>query len=147
MRRRDLTGAAVALLVVPAARATQATSATPALDAALAAFTGGQPLREGRVVLEIAPLVENGNTVPVSVSLPGVEPTQVRRLALFTERNPQPEVAVFTLGALAGRAALATRMRLATSQQVVAVVQLADGSCWQQRVQVVVTLAACVEGE
>ena len=68
-------------------------------------------------------------------------------LALFTERNPQPEVAVFTLGPLAGRAQVATRLRLATSQAVVAVAQMADGSCWQQRVTVVVTLAACVEGE
>jgi sulfur-oxidizing protein SoxY len=140
IRRRELAGAAVAVLVLPAARA------TPALDAALAAFCAGAPLREGRVTLDIAPLVENGNTVPVTVAVPDAEPAQVQRLALYTERNPQPEVAVFTLGPLAGRAAVATRMRLATSQAVVAVAELADGTCWQQRVQVVVTLAACVEG-
>jgi sulfur-oxidizing protein SoxY len=144
MRRRELAGAAVALLAVPTAGPARA---TPALDAALAAFSGGAPLREGRVDIDIAPLVENGNTVPVTVSVPDAQPSQLRRLALFTERNPQPEVAVFTLGPLAGRAAVSTRMRLATSQAVVAVAQLADGSCWQRRVQVVVTLAACVEGE
>ena len=60
--------------------------------------------------------------------------------------TPQPEVAIFQLGPLAGRAMVATRMRLATSQTIVALAQLADGSVWQQRVEVVVTLAACVEG-
>ena len=90
--------------------------------------------------------MENGNTVPVTVSVPGAEAAAVRRLAIFTERNPQPEVAVFTLGPLAGRALVATRMRLATSQTVVALAQMADGSVWQRRVDVLVTLAACVEG-
>jgi sulfur-oxidizing protein SoxY len=99
------------------------------------------------VSLEIPPLVENGNAVPVTIAVADADAAQVRRMALFTERNPQPEVAVFTLGPLAGRALVATRMRLATSQGVVAVAQMADGSCWQRRVQVVVTLAACVEGD
>jgi sulfur-oxidizing protein SoxY len=136
--RRSLLLAGAALVVRPA-------FATPeALDRAVAAFTGGAPLREGRVKLDIAPLVENGNTVPVTISVPGAD--SVRRLALFTERNPQPEVAVFALGPLAARATVATRMRLATSQSVIALAELPDGSFWQQRVQVVVTLAACVEG-
>ena len=121
--------------------------ATPeSMQAAIAAFAGGAPVRDGRVRLDLSPLVENGNTVPVTVSVPGADGSTVRRLAIFTERNPQPEVAVFTLGALAGRAQVATRMRLATSQTVVALAQLADGSAWQHRVDVVVTLAACVEG-
>jgi sulfur-oxidizing protein SoxY len=123
-----------------------ATATPEAMQAAIATFTGGAAVREGRVKLEISPLVENGNTVPVTVSVPGVEAAAVRRLALFTERNPQPEVAVFTLGPLAGRAQVATRLRLATSQTVVALAQLADGSVWQTGVDVVVTLAACVEG-
>lgn len=122
-------------------------AATPvALQQAIAAFAGAAPLREGRVRLELSPLVENGNTVPVTVSVPGADAAEVRRLALFTERNPQPEVAVFTLGALAGRAQVATRLRLATSQTVFALAQMADGSVWQAGVEVVVTLAACVEG-
>ena len=121
--------------------------ATPeSMQAAIAAFAGGAQVRDGRVRLDLSPLVENGNTVPVTVSVPGADGSTVRRLAIFTERNPQPEVAMFTLGALAGRAQVATRMRLATSQTVVALAQLADGSVWQHRVDVVVTLAACVEG-
>lgn len=122
-------------------------AATPeSLLSAIAAFTGGAKVQEGRVKLEISPLVENGNTVPVLVSVEGVDAGTVRRIALFTERNPQPEVAIFQLGPLAGRAMVATRMRLATSQTIVALAQLTDGSVWQQRVEVVVTLAACVEG-
>ena len=122
-------------------------AATPeSLLSAIAAFTGGAKVQEGRVKLEISPLVENGNTVPVLVSVEGVDAGTVRRIALFTERNPQPEVAIFQLGPLAGRAMVATRMRLATSQTIVALAQLTDGSVWQQQVEVVVTLAACVEG-
>ena len=139
--RRQLLGASALACVWRPARATP-----DSMQAAIDTFTGGGVVREGRVKLDISPLVENGNTVPVMVSVPGFEAAAVRRLALFTERNPQPEVAVFTLGPLAGRAQVATRMRLATSQTVVALAQMADSSVWQQRVEVVVTLAACVEG-
>lgn len=131
-------------LMAVACRPARATPET--LRAAIAAFSGGAAVREGRVELALSPLVENGNTVPVTLSVPDADPSTVRRLALFTERNPQPEVAVFTLGPLAGRAQVATRMRLATSQTVVALAQMADGSVWQHAVDVVVTLAACVEG-
>ncbi len=123
--------------------------ATPAaLQAAVSRFTGGASVQDGRVTLDISPLVENGNTVPVTVSVasPMTTGDHVKRIALFTERNPQPEVAVFHLGPANGRAVVGTRMRLATSQTVVALAQLSDGSVWQQRVEVIVTLAACVEG-
>jgi sulfur-oxidizing protein SoxY len=119
-----------------------------ALQTAMDAFTGGRKPDIGRVQLDIAPLVENGNTVPVAVRVDSAMTAadHVRRIALFTERNPQPEVAVFNLSLLSGRAEVATRMRLATSQRVVALAELQDGSCWQRTVDVVVTLAACVEG-
>ena len=131
------------------ATATAVATATPdSLHAAVAAFTGGAPVRLGRVTLDIAPLVENGNAVPVGISVtsPMTLTEHVRRIALFTSRNPHPEVAVMHLGPRAGRAVVATRMRLATSQQVLAVAELSDGSFWRQDVDVIVTLAACVEG-
>lgn len=143
-RRQLLKAGWAAGLLTLACRPVRA--APEAMQAAIAAFTGGTAVREGRVKLELSPLVENGNTVPVTVSVPGFDAATVRRLALFTERNPQPEVAVFTLGPLAGRAQASTRMRLATSQTIVALAQMADGSVWQTGVDVVVTLAACVEG-
>jgi len=137
-----LGAAAWCLAVRPAA-------ATPqALREAIAAFTGGATARAGRVQIEIAELVENGNAVPVSIAVqsPMTEADHVRRIALFTERNPDPGVAIFHLTPRNGRARVATRMRLATSQQVVALAQMSDGTCWQATVDVVVTLAACVEG-
>lgn len=141
-RRRVLLAAAGSVMVRPA-------RATPAeMEAAIAAFTGGAPLRDGRVSLEIAPLVDNGNTVPVTVSVesPMSAAEHVQAIALFAGGNPQPPVAVFRLGPRNGRARVDTRIRLATSQTVVAVARLSDGSHWRRAVEVVVTLAACIEG-
>ena len=70
----------------------------------------------------------------------------VRRIAVFNEKNPQPHVATFHLGPRAGRAEVATRIRLADSQRVVAVAEMSDGTYWSDSADVVVTLAACLEG-
>jgi len=117
------------------------------LAAAIRAFAGGKPVTPGRVRLEIAPLIENGNAVPVTLRAdsPMTAADHVLRLALFNERNPQREVAVFTLGPRAGRAQVGARIRLATSQQLVALAQMSDGSVWSHTVDVIVTLAACIE--
>jgi len=139
MKRRALVMAA-GIALLPAARATP-----EALAAAIRSFTGGVPLREGKVQLEVAPLVDNGNTVPVVISVPGAPGAEVAALALFNERNPQNEVLRVDFGPRAATRSVSTRIRLATSQQLVAVARLADGSCWSQRVEVVVTLAACIE--
>lgn len=122
---------------------------SPALAAALARYAGAAPVREGRVQLELSELVENGNAVPVRVWVdnPMTPQDHVVSLALFTGRNPQPDVAVFHLGEQAGRAEVHTRMRLATSQTVLAAARLSDGSVWTRRTGVLVTLAACVEGD
>ena len=117
------------------------------LTAAVNAFARGAPVRRGKVVFDIAPLVENGNAVPVSVSVDSVmtPADHVAAIAIFSERNPLRDVAVFRLGPRAGRATVSTRIRLATSQQLVAVAQLSDGTFWSHTVDVIVTLAACVE--
>lgn len=119
----------------------------PNLDAVIRSFTGGAPVTEGRVKFDIAPLVENGNAVPVKIEVdsPMTAESHVRRIALFTEKNPQPDVAVFHLGPSAGRAQVATRIRLATSQVVIALAELSDGSFAINRANVVVTIAACIE--
>jgi len=117
------------------------------LAAMIKQFAGGAPVREGRVEFEIAPLVENGNTVPVTVRVqsPMSEADHVKAIAIFNESNPQRDVANFFLGPRSGRASVSTRIRLATSQQLVAVAKMSDGSCWTKTVDVLVTLAACVE--
>jgi sulfur-oxidizing protein SoxY len=144
-RRQLLVGLAAAGVML-AARPARATPEE--LRAAVAAFTGGAAVRNGRVKIDLAELVENGNAVPVTVSVqsPMSEADHVRRIALFTEANPEPGVAVFHLSPRNGVARVATRMRLATSQQVLALAQMSDGSYWQASMEVIVTLAACVEG-
>lgn len=136
---------ALVLLALPAAPA----AATPeSMLAAVRTFTDGQAWREERVTLEIAPLVENGNAVPVTVAVdsPMTAADHVRAIALFTERNPLPEAGHFTLGPLLPRAVVSTRIRLATSQRVLALARLSDGRCVGRQLDVVVTLAACIEG-
>ena len=136
-------GAGLAFGVGPARAAL-----SPALVEAVQGWAGSAaPPRAGRVRLEIAPLVENGNAVPISIKVesPMTAADHVRRIAVFNELNPQRDVAVFTLGPRAGRARVATRIRLATSQRLVAVAQMSDGTYWQHAVDVIVTLAACIE--
>jgi sulfur-oxidizing protein SoxY len=145
-RRRLLkAGAALPLLAVlrPAA-------ATPeSFAAAIAAFTGGAEVQSGRVTFEISRLIDNGNAVPVTVRVqsPMTADDHVTAIAIFNERNPQPDVATFHLTPRSGKAEVSTRIRLATSQKLVAVARMSDGSFWQQPVDVIVTLAACIEGE
>ena len=131
------------LLIRPAA------AAPDELAAAIQAYTGGAPLTSGRVKLDIAPLVDNGNTVPVTVTVdsPMTAADHVTAIALFNERNPQRDVARFTLGPRSGRAHVSTRIRLATTQKLVAVARLSDGSFWSQTVDVIVAIAACLEEE
>jgi len=145
MKRRELLGAAIGLAGVVQWRPANATAEE--LAAAIAAFAGGVPVRNGRVEIDIAPLVENGNTVPITVRVQSAmsEADHVKAIAIFNESNPQRDVANFYLGPRAGRATVATRIRLATSQNLVAVAKMNDGSCWSQTVDVLVTLAACVE--
>ena len=118
-----------------------------ALAAALREVTGSAPVRSGRVKLDLPPLVDNGNTVPLSVTVesPMTDTDHVRAIHVFTEKNPQPKIISVTLGPRAGRAYVATRARIADSGDVVAIAQMSDGSFWQENVKVIVTLSACLE--
>jgi sulfur-oxidizing protein SoxY len=108
---------------------------------------GSARVNPGKVKLELPPLIENGNAVPLAVSVesPMTEIDHVRAIHVFTEKNPQPYVVSFHLGPRAGRARVATRIRLANSQTVVAICELSDGSFWSASADIVVTLAACLE--
>ena len=121
---------------------------SPELRAALARFAGSAVPVEGGVQVDIPELVENGNAVPVTgqVDSPMTAADHVVAIALFTGRNPLPEVAEFRLGPANGVARVSTRIRLATSQKVVAAARMADGRVRTRHVDVLVTLAACVEG-
>jgi len=129
-------------LAFPAARAAEGD-----LAAAILSYTGGVTPRPGKVQIDIAELVENGNVVPIGVRVesPMTPANHVKTIAVFNEKNPQRDVARFTLGPRYGKAEVFTRIRLATSQQLVAVAQLSDGSFWSGSFDVIVTLAACIE--
>ena len=123
--------------------------ATPErMRAAIRNVVGEASIRKGRVDLEVPPLVENGNTVSLAVSVdsPMTATDYVKSIHVFNEKNPQPNVIGIHLGPRAGKASVATRIRLADSQKVVAIAQMSDGSVWSGQVDVIVTLAACVEG-
>lgn len=135
MRRRTLLVSAAALAALPQARATD-----DAMRAAIRAWAGRDPA-PGALQIEMAELVENGNAVPVRV----VAAEPVVGLALFTPLNPEPEVMHVAFGPAVARPEFSIRMRLARSQRVVAVAKAADGRCWQHGLDVIVTLAACVE--
>src|SRR5450756_1815516 len=108
---------------------------------------GTAPINKGKVTLDLPALVENGNGVPLAVSVdsPMTEADYVKAIHVFTEKNPLPNVVSFRLGPRAGRASVATRVRLADTQTVVAICEMSDSSFWSDSVNVVVTLAACVE--
>jgi sulfur-oxidizing protein SoxY len=122
--------------------------ATPAmLTAAIRNVVGEAPVRSGKVKLDIPPLVENGNTVPLTVSVasPMTADDYVKSIHVFNEKNPQPNIGNFHLGPSSGRAQISTRIRLADTQKVVAIARLSDDTFWQVTAEIVVTLAACTE--
>ena len=148
-RRQFLTlaGSAAVLGAVPLLTVRPA-EATPAmLTTAIRNVVGEAAVRTGKVKLEIPPLVENGNTVPMTVSVesPMTAENHVKSIHVFNEKNPQPNIGNFHLGPHAGRAQVATRIRLADSQKVVAIARMSDDTFWSASADIVVTLAACTE--
>jgi sulfur-oxidizing protein SoxY len=143
--RRDIlrTGAALGTLLL-----VRPVMAKPAdMEAAIRAFTGTAPINSGKVELVLPALVENGNSVPLTVNVAHwMEPNDyVKTIAIFNEKNPQPNVATFHLTPRAGRATVSTRIRLGDSQKITAIAQLSDGSFWSDEAEVIVTLPACAE--
>ena len=108
---------AAAMMVMPLRANASAT------DDLIAEFTGGADLADTGITLTAPEIAENGNTVPIEVSAPGAT-----EIAVFATGNPVPPVAQFSFGPLAGSQTAATRIRLAKTQDVVAVARMADGS-------------------
>ena len=136
------------MTVVPTTLFAQNTSAQKdTLQTLLAAYIGANTVSEARVTLAVAPLVDNGNSVPVEVTVdsPMTAADHVVSIAIFNEKNPQPNVAEFILTSQTGRAQVATRIRLSTTQKLVAIAKMNDGRCYTHTVEVLVTLAACIE--
>jgi sulfur-oxidizing protein SoxY len=123
-------------------------SATPAMLAeAIRNIVGEANLQSGRVTLDVPPLVENGNVVPVTITVdsPMSATDHVKAIHIVNEKNPQPNVISIALGPRAGKAQVATRIKLADAQRVVGIAEMSDGSFWTGEANVVVTIAACVD--
>jgi sulfur-oxidizing protein SoxY len=147
-RRRVLAGTAGSVLALALRPAAAAQPRTETTESAIRRFAGDNPIRPGRVSLDLPPLVENGNTVPLSISVesPMTQADHVRRIGVFNERNPQPNVVTLHLRPGAGRAQVATRIRLADTQRITAIAEMSDGTYWSASADAIVTLAACLEG-
>lgn len=104
----------------------------------IAEFTGGAELADAGITLNAPEIAENGNTVPISVEAPGAT-----AIMLLATGNPEPGVATFKFGPAAAQQAASTRIRLAGTQDVVAVAQMADGSFARTSATIKVTIGGC----
>ncbi|MBM3644947.1 MAG: SoxY-related AACIE arm protein [Alphaproteobacteria bacterium] len=140
--RRAILAAPLALLLAPPARATP-----EAMREAMRAVLGTAAPRPGGIALDVPPLVDNGNAVPLEVIVdsPMTDAAHVRAIHVFNEKNPQPLVFHAWLGPASGRARVATRIKLGDSQRVAAIAAMSDGTFRIAEADVIVTLAACFE--
>jgi sulfur-oxidizing protein SoxY len=121
-------------------------SLVPLFGRTRSSFGQSTPKR-GRVKLELPVLADNGNSVPMKIAVesPMTEADHVKLVRLISERNPEPQMAVFHFGPRSGAASITSRVRLAGSQTVTAIAEMSDGSQWMDTAHVQVTLSACVD--
>ena len=108
-------------------------------------FAGGAEPQTGTISLTAPEIAENGNTVPVSVSVesPMTDDDYVESVAIYAEGNPRPEVIVFNFTPISGEASATTRMRLAQTQNVIAVAKTSTGNVFMDKREVKVTIGGC----
>lgn len=143
MKRREFLAGLAGSLALPRTALAQADAPDPmALQLA-----DGAPLKKGRVTVTLPQLADNGNSVPIRITVdsPMTEADHVKSIHLYAERNPVRNMANFYLGPRAGKAEINSRVRLAGSQKVTAVAKLSDGSFWYDTASIVVTLSACLD--
>ena len=143
MKRREFLAGVAGTLALPSAVLAQADP----LESIIRVLTNGVPVRKGKVTLELPQLADNGNSVPIRITVdsPMTAADHVKSIRLYSERNPVRNMANFYLGPRAGRAEINSRVRLAGSQRVTAVAQLSDGTFWSDTAPIVVTLSACLD--
>ena len=146
-RRRLLVGlgagglAVVGMTLVPRA----VLADTDSMMAVIKEHIGDKALQDGHISLELPQIAENGNTVPIAFEIdsPMTESDHVTAVHIFAEKNPLPKVASFHFTPRSGKARASTRMRLAKTQNVVAVAEMSDGSVYMAKTEVKVTIGGC----
>src|SRR6185503_16087055 len=113
------------------------------METAIRRVVGGAEIRKSKVTLDLPPLVENGNTVPMKVTVDSrmTKTDYVKAIHVFNEKNPQPNVISAQLGPRCGKAVVSARIRLADTQKLTAIAEMSDGSYWSDTQEVIVTLA------
>ncbi|MAK62064.1 MAG: sulfur oxidation protein SoxY [Ponticaulis sp.] len=109
---------------------------------------GDREIKKGKVSVTMPPISENGNSVPFEfeVESPMIDDDHVTRAVILSPINPEPLIADYGFTPASGKAAVATRIRLAGSQNVEVIAEMSDGTLWMGSEQTLVTLAACVIG-
>jgi len=122
-----------------------AVAAPAQVEAEIAALYAGRPIAQGKIKLEVPPVAENGAVVPVNfeVESPMIAHDYVKAVHLFADGNPNPRIASFYFTPLMPKAAAQLRMRLAQTQNVVAVAEMSDGSLTTLTKEVKVTIGGC----
>jgi len=112
---------------------------------AIKALAGDATIGTGGLTLNAPEIAENGNSVPISVNVdsPMTADSYVESIAIFAEGNPLPDVISFNFTPASGEAFASTRMRLATTQNIIAVAKLSDGSVISETKNVKVTIGGC----
>ena len=115
------------------------------LDKAIKSLVGDAALKEGRITLELPQIAENGNTVPLTVEIdsPMSDEDYCKAVHIFAEGNPLPDVATFRFTPACGQATASTRIRLAKTQNVVAVAEMSNGEVYMSKAEVKVTIGGC----
>jgi sulfur-oxidizing protein SoxY len=141
-RRRVLTAGTAATIVLALGRAA---GATPEKAKELLGKLAASEPKPGRIALKAPEIAENGNTVPVTVTIesPMSDQDYVKAVHLVSEGNPQPGVASFRFTPQSGKAEVQMRMRMAQTQTIVALAEMSDGSFWTASREVKVTIGGC----
>lgn len=147
-RRRFLLGsggAALAVAGIAGALPRAATAAETDAAAAIQKLIGDAKPQAGKVAIKLPQIAENGNTVPftVVVDSPMTESNYVKAIHVLADGNPSPGVASYYFTPAAGKAEVASRMRLAKTQNIKALAVMSDGSVYANQQEVKVTIGGC----
>ena len=144
--RRDVLAGAAALAAAPLSAGT-ARAAPEDMARELEKLVGAAAVKEGRVRLTLPELTENGNSSPLGITVdsPMTASDHVKAVHIFSERNPVAYIARLGVGPRAGRAKIATSIRIAESQFITVLAEMSDGSFWSGRAETVVTTPACID--
>ena len=147
LTRRRVLALTAGAAVLPALQFLPGSAFAAAEDAAkvVGDFAGGKEPQTGKIKLTAPEIAENGNTVPITVEVDSkmADGDMVESVMILADGNPRPEVATFHFTALSGAAAATTRMRLAKTQNVIALAKMADGSVYMDTKEVKVTIGGC----